>query len=81
MRVDLRYLRVASMAQFWVKALLDDDQSMQVTAITAFREPWVTMEPEEGKSEDKIRTGLAEKLRDYLTDNEDRVLGCVAPTR
>jgi hypothetical protein len=65
---------VDDMTHLRVTALMADGQTMQVTAITAWQEPWITLEPGKGENEDAIRNGLAETLRAYLAENEGRAL-------
>jgi hypothetical protein len=65
---------VDDMTQLRVTALMADGQATQVTAITTWREPWITLEPGEGRSEGEIREELAETLRAYLEDNAGRAL-------
>ncbi|MFI6567128.1 hypothetical protein [Streptomyces sp. NPDC050534] len=62
------------MTQLRVTALMADGQTIQVTAITVWQEEWITLEPAEGTSEDEIRKELAEKLRAYLEENNERAL-------
>jgi hypothetical protein len=65
---------VDGMTQLRVTALMADGQTVQVTAMTAYQELGITLEPGEGKSDDEIRKGLAEKLRAYLEENAGRAL-------
>ncbi|OEJ41168.1 hypothetical protein AR457_10390 [Streptomyces agglomeratus] len=67
---------VDGMTQLRVTALMEDGQTVQVSAITAFQfqHPWTTLESGEGGSEDEIRKGLAEKLRAYLEEHVGRAL-------
>jgi hypothetical protein len=65
---------VDAMTHLRVMALMADGQTMQVTAITAWEDSWMTLEPAEGASEDKISKELAEKLRVYLEENKERAL-------
>ncbi|MFF3324774.1 hypothetical protein [Streptomyces sp. NPDC002889] len=62
------------MSQVLVTALMADGRHLEVTRITAFKEPWLSLEPDQNLTGDGLRMDLGERLRQYLMENGGRAL-------